>query len=78
MSGSRLISSRIRTVDGIRKDTGKFFRASKHFDLKRDAMDWGREHSRKIGSEFVEHNKDGRISRKDSHGNDPCPPRDTR
>ena len=59
------------------EDTGNS-RASKHFDLKRDAMDWGREHSRKIGSEFVEHNKDGRISRKDSHGNDSCPPRDTR
>jgi hypothetical protein len=27
-------------------------------------------------SELVIHNRDGKISQCDSHGNDPCPPRD--
>ncbi|MCH5144105.1 DUF2188 domain-containing protein [Desulfovibrio sp. UIB00] len=59
------------------KDTGNS-RASKHFDRKADAQDWGRDHSRNIGSEFVIHDKKGVIRQKDSHGNDPCPPRDKR
>ena len=57
------------------KDTGNS-RASKHFDRKADAQDWGRDHSRNIGSEFVIHDKKGVIRQKDSHGNDSCPPRD--
>jgi hypothetical protein len=57
------------------KDTGNS-RASKHFDTKKDAIDWGRSHSRGKGNEFVIHNTDGKISQKDSHGNDNCPPRD--
>jgi hypothetical protein len=28
------------------------------------------------GTELVIHGKDGRIQRSDSHGNDPCPPKD--
>lgn len=55
-------------------DTGNS-RASKHFGCKKDAVQWGRDHSHKIGSELVVHSPDGRISHKDSHGNDPCPPR---
>lgn len=57
------------------KDTGNS-RPSKHFDNKSGAVDWGRDHSRNIGSEFVIHDKNGVIRQKDSHGNDPCPPRD--
>ena len=39
---------------------------------KKAATDAGRESSRRAGTEFVVHNKDGRISsKKDSHGNDP-------
>lgn len=57
------------------KDTGSA-RASKHFGRKVDAVDWARDHSRKVGSEFVVHNRDGVISQKDSHGNDTCPPHD--
>lgn len=57
------------------KDTGNS-RPSKHFERKGDAVDWAREHSRELGSELVIHNLDGTISQKDSHGNDPCPPRD--
>lgn len=50
-------------------------RASKHFDTKNEAVDWGRELSRKQQSEFIIHNKDMKISQSDSHGNDPHPPK---
>jgi hypothetical protein len=53
-------------------------KSSGHFDRKDDAVDRGREISRNQGTELVIHNKDGRISSSDSHGNDPCPPRDKR
>ena len=51
-------------------------RASKHFGTKKDAEDWGREVSRNQGTEFVIHGKNGQIQQSDSHGNDPCPPKD--
>ncbi|WP_306089635.1 DUF2188 domain-containing protein [Qipengyuania flava] len=51
-------------------------RASSHHDTKRDAIDRGREISRNQSTEFRIHNKDGRIARSDSHGNDPFPPKD--
>ena len=51
-------------------------RASSHHDTKQDAIDRGREISRNQHTEFRIHNKDGRIARSDSHGNDPFPPRD--
>ena len=51
-------------------------RASKHFDTKEAATSWGRELSRKQGSEFVIHKRDGTIERKDSYGKDPYPPKD--
>lgn len=56
------------------KDAGNQ-KASKHFDTKQEAVDWAREHSRNRGSELVIHNKDGKIGQKDSHGNDPYPPK---
>ena len=49
-------------------------RASKHFDTKKEAEDYSRQLSRKQGTELVIHGKDGRIQRRDSHGNDPHPP----
>jgi hypothetical protein len=49
-------------------------RASGHFDTKQEAIDAGREISRNQGTEFFIHGKDGKIQRKDSHGNDPFPP----
>ena len=58
----------------VRKGGAK--RVSKHFDRKTEAVSWGREVSRRQGSEFVIHKRDGTIQRKDSHGNDPLPPRD--
>lgn len=53
-------------------------RASSHHDTKQDAINHGREISRNQNTEFRIHNKDGRIARSDSHGNDPCPPKDTK
>ena len=50
-------------------------RSSGHFDTKQDAVDAGRQISQNQGTEFVVHNKDGKIAGKDSHGNDPNPPK---
>jgi len=46
-------------------------RSSGHFDRKSDAEKRGREISKNQKTEFVVHTKDGKIARKDSHGNDP-------
>lgn len=51
-------------------------RASAHTDTKQDAIDLGRKISQNQRTEFIIHNKDGKISNPDSHGNDPCPPKD--
>jgi uncharacterized protein YdaT len=51
-------------------------RASVHADTKREAIQRGREISRNQKTELVIHNSDGKISNSDSHGNDPCPPKD--
>lgn len=50
-------------------------RASGHFDTKQDAVDRARDISKNQGSELVIHNRDGKISQKDSHGKDPYPPK---
>jgi len=50
-------------------------RASAHTDTKQDAINRGRVISRNQDTEFIVHNKDGKISGSDSHGNDPYPPR---
>jgi len=51
-------------------------RASAHFNTKQEAVNRGREISRNQGTELRIHNLDGKISGSDSHGNDPCPPKD--
>ena len=53
-------------------------RAIKHHERKTDAVDHARGISRNQESELVIHNKDGRISNADSHGNDPYPHKDKR
>lgn len=50
-------------------------RASAHFDTQKEAIDAGRIISRNQGTEFAIHGRDGKIRSKDSHGNDPFPPR---
>lgn len=51
-------------------------RASKHFETKKEAMDWSRQKSRSEGSELIPHKRNGRIQNPESHGNDPNPPKD--
>ena len=51
-------------------------KASVHKDTKADAEKAGREISKNQGSEFIIHGKDGKIQKSDSHGKDPCPPKD--
>lgn len=58
----------------VKKSGGE--RASAHTDNKRDAINIARTISQNQETELVIHNRDGRISNSDSHGNDPCPPRD--
>jgi hypothetical protein len=53
-------------------------RSSNHFDKKQDAVDRARGISQNQGSELVIHNRNGKISQSDSHGHDPCPPKDKR
>jgi Uncharacterized protein conserved in bacteria (DUF2188) len=50
-------------------------RSSGHFNRKDDAVDRAREISKNLDSELYIHDRYGRISQKDSHGNDPHPPR---
>ncbi len=50
-------------------------RSSGHFDTKKEAEDAGRQISRNQGTELVIHGLDGKIQRRDSHGNDPYPPK---
>lgn len=51
-------------------------RSSGHFDTKQDAIERAREISRNQKTELVIHKQDGKIARSDSHGHDPCPPKD--
>jgi len=58
----------------VKKEGAK--KSSVHTDTKKDAVDKGRSISKNQGSEFIVHGKDGKIQKSDSHGNDPCPPKD--
>lgn len=53
-------------------------RASKHFDTKKEAMEWSRNLANKEGLELIPHGTDGKIQNPNSYGNDPYPPKDTR
>lgn len=53
-------------------------RASKHFDTKKEAMEWSRDLAKREGLELIPHGTDGKIHNPNSYGNDPCPPKDTR
>ncbi len=50
-------------------------RSSSHFDKKHDAVDAARVISRNQGTELYIHGMNGEIQKKDSHGNDPYPPK---
>lgn len=51
-------------------------RASAHAETKKAAIIIARTISQNQKTELVIHNKNGRIANSDSHGNDPCPPKD--
>lgn len=51
-------------------------RVSIHTETKAEAVKIGRIISQRNGSELVIHGINGRIQQKDSHGKDPCPPKD--
>jgi len=51
-------------------------KSSGHFSTKKEAVDAGRIISQNQKSELVIHGLNGKIQSSDSHGNDPCPPRD--
>jgi hypothetical protein len=51
-------------------------KVSKEFDIKADAVNWGRKVAQNQQSELFIHGKNGQIQDRDSYGNDPCPPKD--
>lgn len=51
-------------------------RDTKHFDNKQDAVNYAQNIARNQKVEVITQNRNGRISSKDSYGNDPCPPKD--
>ena len=55
---------------------GDAVRASRHFENKHDAVAWGKSISKKERTEFVIHDRNGKIVSRDSYGDDPQPPRE--
>lgn len=53
-------------------------KATKLFDTQKEAIDYGRNIARNQESELVIHRPNGQIRDKDSYGNDPNPPKDTK
>ena len=53
-------------------------RVSAHVETKAEAVKVGRQISKNQKTELVVHGRNGRIQNPDSHGKDPCPPRDKR
>lgn len=51
-------------------------RVSKHFETKKEAMDWSREKAKQEKSELIPHGMDGKIQNPNSFSNDPNPPKD--
>ena len=49
-------------------------RASKHFDRKVKAEQFGKDLAKRDKTEHIIHTKDGKIQKRDSNGNDPYPP----
>lgn len=53
-------------------------KATKITRTQQQAINVARQISKNQKSELVIHGQDGRIRQKDSHGHDPCPPKDKR
>ena len=54
----------------------KSSKATKVFDNKSQAVEFGKGIAKNQQSELIVQKKDGKIQSKDSYGNDPLPPRD--
>jgi len=50
-------------------------RVSRVYRTKQEAQQAGRETARRQSTEHIIHNRDGRISERNSYGNDPHPPK---
>ncbi|MCL7938817.1 DUF2188 domain-containing protein [Halomonas sp. ATCH28] len=50
-------------------------RVARTFETQKEAINYGRDMARREGVEFIIQGKDGAIRDRDSHGNDPFPPR---
>lgn len=50
-------------------------RATVVVDTQKEAIDRARDIARNQGTELLIHGRDGRIRERDSHGNDPFPPK---
>ena len=50
-------------------------RATEVFDTKQEAVNRAREIAQNQGTELFIHGRDGKIQSRDSHGNDPFPPK---
>ena len=50
-------------------------RATSVHSTQREAIDAGRQTARNQGSELLIHGRNGQIRARDSHGNDPYPPK---
>lgn len=53
-------------------------KATAHTPTQAEAIAVARDIARNQGSEAVIHDRQGRIRDKDSYGNDPCPPKDSK
>lgn len=61
---------------GVLREGGD--RASRLFDTQQHAIDAGRQMAKQGRGELLIHGENGRIRARDSHGNDPCPPKDAK
>jgi len=61
--------------DGWAVRRGGADRVTQVFDTQREAIDRARDISQNQGSELFIHGRDGRIRERDSHGDDPHPPK---
>jgi len=64
--------------DGWAVKSEKSQRVTSIHDTQREAIEAAREIAQHQKSEVVIHRPDGRIRDKDSYGNDPFPPKDTK
>ena len=53
-------------------------KATKSFNTQQEAISYARDIAKNQQSELIIHRRNGTIRDKDTYGNDPCPPKDTK